>query len=390
MNRTSKLYGGLVVCIFLFMALGLALSRPGLPDYAPYLSFSPDRDGVKGLRLLMEQQGAAVSEWRLAPERLSETAEGAMFVSVEPFGVTQESVEQLVAWAERGNEVVVFGGAMADGLLTDWQQVYVDSAEADGEVFAVDSAGREMAVVAVVDSEWRLEPAAASAGGVLVRDALGALAVREPVGQGAVTVAVVPAWLTNERVLEGQHLELAWMLLGGERWDGRTVYVDEYHHGYSVSPGLLQVYPVWLVAALGQAALAVAAWLWWRGKRFGPAYTPRAFVVRRGDETLLAVAGWYRRGRLTVDALEQSVARLARVLQTRGGVPAEPSAEQLLGAVRRTLAERGREAPVEALRDVLQRWESLRREGKREYGEKAWLADSMVLDETIRALEEAA
>jgi hypothetical protein len=70
MSRSSKLQAALAGCVFLFIALGLALARPGFVDYAPYLSFSPDTDGTKAIRLLMEREGANVKEWRLEPERL--------------------------------------------------------------------------------------------------------------------------------------------------------------------------------------------------------------------------------------------------------------------------------------------------------------------------------
>lgn len=391
MNRLMKLYGLLAVCIFLFIGLGLALARPGLPDYAPYLSFSPDRDGAKAIRLLMEREAGAVREWRLAPERLPE-GEGQLFISIEPYGVLRESEAALREWAAQGNEVVVFDASA--NAIEGLGLAFAEEPEGPEEASVITAAlpdGGTATFRAAVGTELRLTVEDASEAAVVVqRDAAGALAVREAVGEGRVTVAVTGDWLMNENVLEDQRFELLWLLLGGDSLAGRTVFFDEYHHGYSVSPGLTRVYPMWLLAGLGQAALALAAWLWWRGKRFGPAYTPRAFLVRRGDETLMAVAGWYRRGRLSFEALDFAVERLRLALQTRGGAPASAGAGQLAAAVERALEGR-RPAPAR-LRDVLERWEALRRAkagGDRlDYDEKAWTADAAVLDETMKTLEE--
>lgn len=395
MNRSAKLQGALALCIFLFIGLGLALIRPGVTDYAPYLSFSPDTDGVKGLRLLLEEQGAEVGEWRLPPERLPQ-GNGQLLVTVEPYGVTAESAKQWREWAALGNDVLIFGSY--PGWLEEWEPVYIDPETADGWVIARLDGGAEERYEAEAASELRLEraesgplPDALSRDPeVILRDNAGILAVRQTVGAGSLTLSLTADWLMNGRVLEKSHFELTWRLLGGESLRGRTVYFDEYHHGYSVSPGLSQVYPMWLLAGLAQAALGVIAWIWWKGKRFGPAYTPRAFTVRRGDETLLAVAGWYRRGRLAFESLDYSVQHLIKTLQLRGGVPAAATPGQMIAGAER-LAGRGR-LPA-GLADVLERWDSLRRVqeagGRVVYSDKELLADSAVLEHTMNMVEGA-
>lgn len=387
MNKETKLQGLLAICVFLFIGLGLALARPGLPDYAPYLSFSPDTDGVKGIRLLFERGGAAVKEWRLPPERLPDGGGDQLYIAVEPQGTAKESGDALLQWAEAGNEVIVFGEAGIP-LLEELSPLYVDPGLADGIVYAVSRDGVETAAAATVTGEQRLKIAGGAAGTeTLLRDEAGVLAVRKEVGAGSVTVSLTGEWLTNGNILTADHFELSWRLLNGADAAGRTVYFDEYHHGYSVSPGIAQVYPEWLLAALLQVALAGAAWLWQRGKRFGPAYTPRVFRVRRGDETLLAVAGWYNRGGLAAEALGHSVAHLRHLLQAG----ADGGAAQLLAAAERALEGRGK--PPAALGDVLERWERLRASTARgerpAYGGNRWLADAAVLEETFKLLEEA-
>lgn len=393
MNRSAKLHASLAVCIFLFIGLGLALIRPGLTDYPPYLSFSPDVDGIKGLRLLLEEEGANVKEWRLPPERLPDGS-GQLYIAVQPFGVTHESAKTWREWAEQGNDVVLFGAN--PHWIDGWKTVYMDPDEADGQVTAEFTEGVEETFDAEVSSEIRLKPAedlpqpVPFGEQVLIWDAEGVLAVKQTAGRGSVTLALTSDWLMNENILEKSHFELTWRLLGGEV-AGRTIYFDEYHHGYSISPGITQVYPLWLLAGLLQAGLAAAAWLWWKGKRFGPVYTPRAFTVRRGDETLLAAAGWYRRGRLSFEALNYEVEHLIGLLQVRSGVPAHPNAAQIVAGAQR-LAE-GRGQLPKGLPEVLARWEELRRKDEANepvnYSEKEWLEDSVVLDVTLRMLEEA-
>ena len=388
-GRRAMLYGALGLCVFLLIGLALAATRPGLVDYAPYLSFSPDRDGTKALRELMERRGAEVTEWRFAPERLPEGG-GQLFVTAEPSGMTAASAERLREWAAMGNDVVVFGPAY-ELVGDEASTVYVDPDDAAGEVtvFGADgiATGTEPADVR---GELRFVPEPGLAV-EWIGDDLGALAVKVPVGRGSVAAALPTEWLRNDTILEKRHFELVWMLFDGGSLAGRTVYFDEYHHGYAASPGIGQVYPPWLLAALLQAALAAAFWLWRRGKRFGPAYTPRAFRVRRGDETLLAVAGWHRRGRLTHEALDFAASRLRRTLQAREGVPADAGATALADASARALGARLREPA--ALRAALERWEAHRRAAERgaprpAYGEKAWLADSVALAEALNLLEE--
>ncbi len=388
-GRSAMLYGALAACVFLLIGLTLAATRPGLVDYAPYLSFSPDRDGVKAIRALMERRGAETREWRLAPERLPE-AEGQLFVTIAPSGMTAASAERLRAWAARGNDVVVFGPAY-ELLGDEVSTVYVDPDDASGEVNVFGPDGVALRTEpADVRGELRFVPASEDAV-EWMGDGLGALAVKAATGEGSIAAALPAEWLRNDTILEKRHFELVWTLLDGSALAGRTVYFDEYHHGYAASPGIGQVYPAWLLAALAQAALGAAFWLWRRGKRFGPAYTPRAFRVRRGDETLLAVAGWHRRGRLTHEALDAAAARLRRALQTREGVPADAGATALADAAARALGGRLREPS--SLRAALERWEAHRRANEAgaprpAYGEKQWLADGAALAEALNLLEE--
>jgi hypothetical protein len=150
-------------------------------------------------------------------------------------------------------------------------------------------------------------------------------------GAGHLTMVLTPEWLTNERILAHSHFELVWPLFA-HPWS--TVWLDETHHGYGTTPGLPAVYPAWIKLAALQLGLALLAWLWLRGKRFGPVYTPRAWTVRRGDETLLAVAGWYERLGFSREALSHQQLHLRQLLFERWGLSPSATAQQAANAAR--------------------------------------------------------
>lgn len=166
---------------------------------------------------------------------------------------------------------------------------------------------------------------------VLVSDKQGVLASRMKVGGGSATLVLEPEWLQNGEALKASHLDLMWPLFAEER---TAVLFDETHHGYGVKPGLFALYPAWLLLASIQLASALALWLWLKGKRFGPVHVPREWTVRRGDETVRALAVWYRRGGLMEDALGHGRRRLRQLLAQRWGLGPDTSPAQAAAAAR--------------------------------------------------------
>ena len=151
----------------------------------------------------------------------------------------------------------------------------------------------------------------------LLYDDQGILAGRIQMGKGSMTLFLVPDWMTNAQIQKWSHFEAIWPYIQG---DWSVVWVDEYHHGLQEKPGLLAIYPGWLVASCIQLAAALLLLVWWQGKRFGPVYTLREWTVRRGDETLLAIARWYEQRGLARDALLHREAYLRQLIHDRWGV----------------------------------------------------------------------
>jgi hypothetical protein len=128
--------------------------------------------------------------------------------------------------------------------------------------------------------------------------------------------------------------------------------------------------------------LALLLWLWWKGKRFGPIYTPREWVVRRGDETLVAVAGWYERRRLNRDALAHQYDYLRQVFRLRWGMPVQASDQEIVRAAR----ENWGSERADKLNALFQRLEEVKRGGR--YQVREFLLDSQEIDGFIKTLEE--
>ncbi len=358
---------GLAVCVMLFVGLGLIVVRPQPERLAPYVSFSADVDGTKGVIELLKEKQAPIKTWKRSWSELPAST-GQTLLIVEPAAPLDGEWAKLLEWVERGNELLLFSRNLGagDGFRTERSDalsgtVTVMRQEGEAVVERMAEVGIKQRIT-LEDGDIEL-----------LRDPSGVIGVKRPHGEGTIVAAVAPEWLKNENVLKHDHFELVWPWLVGD--GNRTVlWVDEYHHGYEETPGFLAVYPAWLVSVCAGLAVSLLLWLWQRGKRFGPAYTPRAWTVRRGDETLRAVAAWYERRRFKSEALAHQARALRRLLLARWGLPLEAAPEE----AERLAKDRLSEAQAVKLERLLRHAQALERgagadgdfvERTREYGE---------------------
>jgi hypothetical protein len=340
----NKLHAGLAISIFLFLLLGYLIVKPKAEDKPPFLSFSADLDGVKAWRELLESKNSRVKEWRLDWSELPR-GKNQLLAAVQPGIVSKEDLNHILEWVKQGNDLILL-----DQQPYEWSSYFpiVPLDEANGQNSAnqhdkpngnpsVADAARPIfregdakdKWTGVVQTGFRLKPSPEQH--VLFSDGSGVLASQMALGAGHLTMVLTPEWLTNERILAHSHFELVWPLFA-HPWS--TVWLDETHHGYGTTRGLPAVYPAWIKLAALQLGLALLAWLWLRGKRFGPVYTPRAWTVRRGDETLLAVAGWYERLGFSREALSHQQRYLRQLLLERWGLSPGATAQQAADAAR--------------------------------------------------------
>ncbi|NEW09218.1 DUF4350 domain-containing protein [Paenibacillus sp. SYP-B3998] len=340
MRRLNKLNVGLVLSILLFLLLGYWIVKPKLVDQPPYLSFSADADGTRAWKELLSSKQPSVKEWRLDWKNLP-NERSMLLVAIEPTAVTKADREQLLNWVRKGNDFILFDRQPVG--WTQWSIEDVANAAKKDEVSTVDNRLNEIMTITTgqefpgtpgilrgeVDTSFRLK--SDGQGNGLFADERGILARRLEVGAGSITVVLTPNWMQNETINKESHFELIWPLFA-KSWG--AVWVDETHHGLGTKPGLLAIYPTWLVLASVQLALALLLWLWLRGKRFGPVHTPRAWTVRRGDETLQALAAWYERLGYREEALAHQQQLLRQLLAQRWGLSPNASREEAAQAAR--------------------------------------------------------
>jgi len=373
MNGQRKLVLSLSIAILLFLSIGYWGIKPERIDYPAYLSFSPDRDGIKAFRLLLEKKGKAAKEWRQSWRFLPQEKGQALMV-IEPEPLQPGEQDAIMDWVAQGNDLIVFQkDPQLEEMFTAEYIAVPDALWSYVEVVEPDHGSKEEAAVEtsarlVWDDE--ITP--------LLEDDYGILAARKAVGAGSVTLFLTPEWLQNENILKHDHFALIWPYV---QESYTVIWFDEFHHGYQQQPGLLAVYPEWLLAITGQLAFALLLWIWWKGKRFGPVYTLREWVVRRGDETMLATAGWYERRRLAKDACRHQEQYLRRLFQEKWGLPAAASDQEVV----RTAKKRWDNEAASRLEALLKRLQEIQTEKR--YGGAELMQDSKWIDEFVGRLE---
>jgi hypothetical protein len=151
-------------------------------------------------------------------------------------------------------------------------------------------------------------------------------------GDGVIVLVLGPL-LANDRLLEGDTLDLALWLVDDLRGEG-PIWFDEYHHGHG---GLLATLGSLNRAALGwaalQAALASLIYALTRGIRFGPPRTVPDPPRRSNLEFVHSMASMYRRASAGRYALGMILTRLRRETGWLTGSPDSATAEELAAAL---------------------------------------------------------
>ncbi|MDO3679933.1 DUF4350 domain-containing protein [Paenibacillus ehimensis] len=375
MLKRNKLQIALAVSIVAFLLFGYVLVKPDLPDHPPYLSTSADLDGTKAVFTLLKEQGAPVKAWK-QPWRSLPSGGRHKLIVIQPYSLAAKEWEEIRTWVSGGNELVLFHDAPEPLDAFPLTKTGQAGSAAVAITDLTQQSGTGLS--GKVASAYRLKEAT----GIkpLLKDERGIIAGRAAVGQGSITLLLVPEWMRNDRILEHSHFELVRPYIQTSP-ETAALWFDEYHHGLYEKPGLLAVYPGWLVAVLLQLTLGALLWLWLKGVRFGPAYTPRAWTVRRGDETLLAAAGWYERRGLAREALAHQARYIRGLMRERWGVRLDATVTQALAAAKPHLSKE----ELERLAAVMRSWQAA--EEAASYSPKQFEKDSRMADSVIRRLE---
>ncbi|RXZ76674.1 DUF4350 domain-containing protein [Paenibacillaceae bacterium] len=404
MIKTQKQLLALLSAIAAFIVVGLLLTQPSTPAHPPYVSSSAAPDGVKALYTLLQEKKLPASQWKKPWRALPGTANQTMVV-IEPHNVSDQEMEEMDAWVKRGNHLLLFSSNPYywDHVLLEYREkpsrdnstVKADDGtqpeDMGNEQIGEPEPVRVPAPVAVTDllrpdndaplsalvetririkEEHGIEP--------LLTDELGIIAAQFAAGDGSISVFLTPEWTRNDQIAQHAHFELIWPYL--QQNNGGALWFDEYHHGFQDKPGALAIYPDWLLALLLQVVIGAMLWLWYKAVRFGPAYTPRSWVTRSGDETLLAAAGWYERSRLAREALSHQKNYIRSLMRTNWGVRTDANDRQVIAAAKRHWDKED----IEQLSHLLDCWRAAEQTPR--YSTKQFVFDSRKADLIIQKL----
>jgi len=367
----------MAAAIVLLFVLSLTLLAPEPPVKSPYLSSSAQPDGIKALYTLLQEKDRPVAAWKRPWRELPAGGSQTLLLAAPPRPISLAEQGELLSWVGEGNELILF-----DDDPGEWKLFFLEESgpanhlTAIADVTAATAAERKRS--GLVATPYRLADDGGESGFTpLLVDNYGVLAGRYPYQDGQITVFLTPEWLRNDTVLAEAHFEMIWPALFEYREPG-AVWFDDYHHGMVAQAGILTAFPRWLNAVAFQLAIGGLLWLWWQAVRFGPAYVPRAWTVRRGDETLRAAAGWYERRRLTADALLHQERYVRSLMTRRWGVLPGASDQQVLAAAQQHVSR----AELAALQTLLGDWRRIQQAGtcsKKEFLNVSRLADGLMI-----------
>ncbi|WP_113930656.1 DUF4350 domain-containing protein [Bacillus sp. P14.5] len=302
----------LAVILLVFAVLSYFIGSRAPKEYPNYLSESPSPTGTKAVFTYLENELGQVEEWTSSPNRLDKEEEGQLLIMVEPFFMPEsEETGQYREFMEAGNNILLF--------KTNPQGMF------DIKTIAGGMGAQEITTLNDKQGEKRnaLLPApirldTEDEDEVLISDEAGPVALKRPVGEGSLIVATAPQWMTNDLILEEDHLPLVMSLINES--SSEAVLFDEYIHGEENDSSIVTIYPQWFLLLMVQGVLLAILWLWYQGKRFGPVVQVREEYVRFSDERIKALAAWNLRGKRFTDSLNIQADYVKLLLQEKWGI----------------------------------------------------------------------
>ena len=338
--------GGWLVLGAVILILGAFLSLFVRDDWAAREQLDPEGPGADGARAivqLLRDQGVEVVPTSRRAETLEALDGDTTLVLTDPWTLTPETVEDLVAHA--GDAVVLDPiGEIAD--------VLVPGAESSG--YGSGPTAPECDLRAA-QRAGEIEP---GRGFTAPDGALGCYPVGDGFalvqapggvdGAGAITLIDGTVLFTNENLAQQGNAALGLGLLGAH--DRVVWYVPTFEDAEDggAAPTLGDLVPPWVTPAIVLLALAGIAAALWRGRRFGPLVAERLPVTVRGSETLEGRARLYARAGEPGHAAELLRAGATARLARRLGLPPNAAPREVADAAAVRLG-----APVDVTRAIL-------------------------------------
>ncbi|WP_051186065.1 DUF4350 domain-containing protein [Neobacillus bataviensis] len=312
MNSQSKgkTWMWLIVLLVLFLTISYFSFSPKPKVYPGYVSDSPSPSGVKAFYTYLKKE-TDVKTWNHSPDMLPKSEENQLLVMVESSFIPGKDVmKKYVDFMKAGNTILLFQ-TNPKGMF----DVNTEFTEQKSSQNIYDKS--RTLYRAEVRSQIGLQKTKQDE--VLLSNRKETIALKRPYGKGHLIVSIAPEWMTNGNILKKDHLPLLLYLLN--QGETKTILFDEYIHGGENSSSILTVYPMWFLLLNLQGLLLMLLWLWFKGKRFGPIFTPREESVRFSDEGIQAIAAWYMRGKRYHDSLVIQADYVKLLLQERWQIP---------------------------------------------------------------------
>lgn len=310
---------------FILIALGgvavlytLGLALAGRQPSVPYSSRSSGRNGLKAVRLLLEERGVRVGELGVPLDRVP-VQESLIFLVQPVSNLTAKERKAALRLVESG-ATLVLAGEVTDRFLPECRSTFHEGRESDVYLEPQAPAPFFAGVDSVfVTSGARLSPSSKGFG--YLGDESGCVLAVYPRKQGRFVLIASAGLFTNEVVkVEPSNALLA---LGLARTYGNgTVRFAEYYHGFTTGPdgrekaGLL---PGYIRLAFWQIIVALAAAVLAAGFRFGRPVPLPAGEKRNLGEYLHSMASLYRRANASDLAVENLYRNLLRVMTEYSG-----------------------------------------------------------------------
>jgi len=375
-TRRWPLWLPLIISIMVFCVLSLLFAPEKPKDYPPYLTASPSPTGVKAFYTYVKNESEQhVHIWHGSESALNGTGNNALMLMIEPDQpFTKNERLKWERWMKKGNTILLMVNdpkdyfslrATRNHKVSDHDTYITGESELGGHYL-----GKISTAARLIDQKGD---------DILLKDGQGTLALSRPYGKGKLVVLLAPDWLTNDHILRGDQLKAVMNLLNALHPD--DIWFNEAIHGSNDHPGLLDVYPSWLIVLFAQLFFVLLLFLWYKGKRFGPVDLPREAAIRVSDERLQAIAKWYMRGRLYKDSLAGQEAYLRQRLEDNWHISARLDARQMLDELRKRL-------PNDAFlqwQSTYSEWEKLR--NKSQISKKEYLSWADILYSLLKEVE---
>ncbi|MEO2076167.1 MAG: DUF4350 domain-containing protein [Bacillus sp. (in: firmicutes)] len=327
LQSSTRSWIWLIVLLFVFILISFFIYSQKPKSYPSYVSDSPAPSGVKAFYTYMKNEMDG-KVWSYSPDILTKGNHNQILVIVEPFFTPdQKETQAYIDFMKAGNTILLLKDNPL-GMFDLKTGPYEDSPATDKDVMEVKDQN-QVSYKAEITSAIRFIPTDNDQ--ILLRDAAGSVALKRPYGKGQLVVAISPDWITNDKLLVHDHLPLILKLVNEA--NPESILIDEYLHTGKSKLAQFMVYPKWFLLLLFQGLLLIILWLWYKGKRFGPLFTPREDSIRFSDEGIQALTAWYIRGKRYQDSIRIQADYVKQMLQEHWHIPYSTEWKDFMGVL---------------------------------------------------------